>query len=228
MTGTPVVIAVDGPAAAGKGTLARRLADHLGFAYLDTGLLYRAVGARLLDRAGEMVDESAAVAAAEAIAPDDLMRPDLRSDTVASAASRVAAMAGVRRALLGFQRRFAEAPPDQAPGAVLDGRDIGSVVCPDATVKLFITASEDVRAARRLRELQGRGVEAIHDTVLRDLRERDSRDASRAVAPLRPAEDAVVIDTSRLDPDGVLDVALAAIRARYQAAGQPRARSKRL
>ncbi len=227
MSETPMVIAVDGPAASGKGTLARRLADHLGFAYLDTGLLYRAVGARLLDDNEDMASEDAAVRAAEAIQAADLKRGELRTDTVAVAASRVAAMPGVRRALLDFQRRFAQAPPDGASGAVLDGRDIGSVVCPNATVKLFVTAAEDVRAQRRLRELQGRGVEAIHEGVLRDLRERDSRDASRAVAPLRPAEDAIIIDTSLLDPDGVFDAALSAIRSRYQAAEQPRTRSKR-
>ncbi|MCW5700416.1 MAG: (d)CMP kinase [Rhodospirillales bacterium] len=211
---TAIVIAVDGPAAAGKGTLARRLADTLGMAYLDTGLLYRAVGMKVLDTGASPADADAATAAARALRFDDLRRSDLRSDAAADAASRVAAIPTVRKALLGFQRSFAATPPDNAPGAVLDGRDIGSVVCPDASIKIFITASEAVRAARRHRELRQRGLAAIHSRVLADMRERDARDSSRAVAPLKPVEDAFVIDTSDLNPDMVLAVVLETIRAR--------------
>jgi cytidylate kinase len=207
----PAVIAIDGPAAAGKGTLARRLAAHLGYAYLDTGLLYRAVAARMLAAGADPADEQAAVAQARALSPGDLARPDLRDDRIAKAASQVAAIDGVRQALLGFQRAFAASPPDGAPGAVLDGRDVGTVVCPDAGVKLFITASLAVRAARRLKELRERGLEAIDTAVLREMRERDARDSERAIAPLRPADDAVVIDTGEVDPDGVLAAALAIV-----------------
>ena len=207
------VIAVDGPAAAGKGTLARRLAEHLGYAYLDTGALYRAVGIKTLQAGHDPADPVAAAAVARALVPEDLERPDLRSDDAARAASKVAAQAEVRAALLDFQRRFASDPPG-GRGAVLDGRDIGTVVCPDAPVKLFITASLFVRARRRLRELRDRGATVIHSTVLRDMKERDARDSEREVAPLRPALDAYVIDTSDLDPDTVLAVALASVRAR--------------
>ena len=208
------VVAIDGPAAAGKGTLARRLAAELGFAYLDTGLLYRAVGARVLTLGGDPSDTLAAARAAATLAPADLDDPALRLDAAAQAASRVAAIPAVREALLGFQRRFAEAPPGLARGAVLDGRDIGTVVCPGATLKLFVTASLAERAARRLKELRERGSEAIDSHVLRDMQERDARDLSRSVAPLEPAADAVVIDTSGLGPDAVFSAALAAWQAR--------------
>jgi CMP/dCMP kinase len=209
----PVVIAVDGPAAAGKGTLARRLAEHFGYAYLDTGTLYRAVGIKTIRAGHDPAEPEAATAVARALVPEDLERPDLRSDEAARAASEVAAQAGVREALLDFQREFARRPPGGC-GAVLDGRDIGTVVCPDAHVKLFITASLFVRARRRLRELRDRGAAVIHSTVLRDMKERDARDSEREVAPLRPAVDAYVINTSDLDPDTVLAVALASVRAR--------------
>ena len=202
------IIAIDGPAAAGKGTLARRLAAHLGFAYLDTGLLYRAVGARTQAAGCDPAD------AAAALVPADLDDPALRLDAAAQAASRVAAIPAVRDALLEFQRRFAEEPPGGAKGAVLDGRDIGTVVCPRATLKLFVTASLEERAARRLKELRERGSEAIDSRVLRDMRERDARDSARSVAPLEPAADAVVIDTSGRGPDAVFAAALAAWRAR--------------
>jgi CMP/dCMP kinase len=208
-----VVIAIDGPAAAGKGTLARRLARHLDYAYLDTGLLYRAVGVRTLDAGADPSDAAAATAAAEALVAEDLRRDDLRSDAAANAASRVAAVPSVRRALLAFQRRFGETPPDGGIGAVLDGRDIGTVVFPDADLKLFITASPEVRAARRLKELRERGLEAIDDGVLREMQERDARDCERAAAPLGPARDAIVIDTSGLEPDAVFTAALAAFEA---------------
>jgi CMP/dCMP kinase len=206
-----VVIAIDGPAAAGKGTLARRLARHLGYAYLDTGLLYRAVGVSTLGAGADPSDVAAATKAAEDLAAEELNHPDLRSDAAANAASRVAAIPSVRRALLAFQRRFAESPPGGAAGAVLDGRDIGTVVCPTAHLKLFITASLEVRAARRLKELRERGLEAIDSRVLREMQERDARDSTRTEAPLGPASDAIVIDTSGLDPEAVFAAALAAL-----------------
>jgi CMP/dCMP kinase len=209
----PVIIAVDGPAAAGKGTLARRLADHLGYGYLDTGTLYRAVGIKTIRAGHDPADAEAAAAVARTLVAEDLERPELRSDEAACAASVVAAQAGVRAALLDFQRRFARHPPG-GRGAVLDGRDIGTVVCPDAPIKLFITASLFVRARRRLRELRDRGAAVIHSTVLRDMKERDARDSERENAPLRPAVDAYVIDTSDLDPDTVLALALAGVHAR--------------
>ena len=205
------VIAIDGPAAAGKGTLARRLAAHLGYAYLDTGLLYRAVGLRALEMGQGTTAGAPAVAAAGTLTPDDLDRPALRGDEAAVAASRFAAIPEVRAALLDFQRGFAANPPKGAAGAVLDGRDIGTVVCPDADRKLFVTASLEVRVARRLKELRERGLAAIHDRVLRDMQERDARDSARAVAPLHPATDAFVIDTSELDADAAFAVALAFI-----------------
>ncbi|MBK8174954.1 MAG: (d)CMP kinase [Rhodospirillales bacterium] len=202
------VVAIDGPAAAGKGTLARRLAAHLGFAYLDTGLLYRATGARTLAAGDDPADAIAATRAAQALGADDLAGNGLRSDAAANAASKVAAIASVRTALLAFQRQFAQSPPDGAAGAVLDGRDIGTVVCPDAGIKLFVTASVEERAARRVKELRGRGLEAIDTVVLREMQERDARDSARAVAPLEPASDAIVLDTSGLSPDAVFAAAI--------------------
>lgn len=207
------VIAIDGPAAAGKGTLARRIAEHLGYAYLDTGLIYRAVGLKTIGSGAHPTDVEAATAAARALAPEDLKQPELRGDDAANAASKVAAIPSVRAALLDFQRRFAASPPGGAPGAVLDGRDVGTVVCPDADSKLFVTASLEVRAARRLIELRERGVEAIHSRVLKDMKERDTRDSERDTAPLAPAENALLIDTSTLNPDEVFGLALRLVTA---------------
>lgn len=209
-----MIIAIDGPAASGKGTLARRLADHLGFALLDTGLLYRAVGMKVLRAGGDPGDAEAAAGAARRLDAGELDDPELRSDAAAAAASKVGAIPAVRAALLDFQRAFAARPPGGAGGAILDGRDIGTVVCPDADAKLFVTASIAVRAGRRLKELRERGLEAIHSRVLQEMKERDSRDASRAVAPLEPAKDAFVLDTSALDPDAVFTEALMFIEAR--------------
>jgi len=200
------IIAIDGPAAAGKGTLARRLAAHLGLPYLDTGLLYRAVGRRVLDRDESPSDPDAATSAARALLPADLERTDLRGPEADAAAAAVASVPGVRAALLQFQRGFGA-----ARGAVLDGRDIGTVVFPGADLKLFITATPEARAHRRWLELRDRGVIVDPAEVERDIRARDQQDAARAIAPLRPADDAVVIDTTALDRDAafaaVLDVA---------------------
>ena len=190
-----MIIAVDGPAASGKGTLARRLARQFGLAHLDTGLIYRAVGLAVL-QAGERPDnEAAAVAAAHHLDLDNFSVEDLRSDQVGEVASVVAGMPAVRQAVLVVQRRFAA----RASGAVLDGRDIGTVVCPDADVKLFVTASPEVRARRRHAELKAAGFDLDYDEVLAALKARDRRDTERAVAPLRPASDAHLLDTSDLD-----------------------------
>ncbi len=203
-----MIIAIDGPAAAGKGTLARRLAAHLGYAYLDTGLLYRATGWRVVAAGGDPEDPAAAEAAARALDPADLDAPALRGDEAAQAASKVSAVPGVRAALLAFQRAFAHHPPAGYGGAVLDGRDIGTVVCRDAPVKIFLTASVDSRAERRLKELRRRGIDAIPARVLQDMKERDERDMSRADAPLRPADDAFLLDTTDKDADAAFAVAL--------------------
>ena len=181
-----MIIAVDGPVAAGKGTLARRLAEHYGLAYLDTGALYRAVGLALLDGGRSPDDLEAAVAAARTLDAESLQDPRLREERVGEAASRVAALRPVREELLIFQRAFARRPP----GAVLDGRDIGTVVCPDADVKLFVTSPPEARARRRHAELLARGEHMSFAEVLADLERRDERDRDRAVSPLRPAADA--------------------------------------
>lgn len=201
-----IVIAIDGPAAAGKGTLARRLAAHFGLAMLDTGKLYRATGYKVLTQGGDPEDAQAAEAAARALDPAELGNEALRSDEAAQAASKVSAIPGVRAALLDFQRDFAKNPPrlpDGTPanGAILDGRDIGATVCPDADAKLFVTASTEVRAERRFKELQELGHDAIYARVLEDMKERDARDAGRSASPLAAAEDALQMDTSKLDAD---------------------------
>jgi len=210
----PVVIAVDGAAACGKGTLAQRLAAHFGYAHLDTGLLYRAVGLALIRDGKSPDDEAAAVRAAEDLALGTLDDPALRGDEAAEAASAVAALPGVRAALLDLQRRFAAAPPGGEPGAVLDGRDIGTVICPDADYKIFVDAAIEVRAARRVKELRERGAEAIHARVLRDMKARDDRDRHRSVAPLTRAKDAFLLDTTELDADGAFAAALEFITSR--------------
>lgn len=205
----PFVIALDGPAAAGKGTLAKRLATHYGFAHLDTGALYRAVGLAVLKAGRDPSDPDAATTAAQKLDPATLQDPELRSAAAGDASSKVAAIPGVRAALFDFQRRFAASPPGpdgrSCSGSVLDGRDIGTVICPDAPVKIFVTASAEARAGRRLKELQARGEKAIYARVLEDIRARDARDAARADAPMKPADDAVHLDTSDLDIDQVFD-----------------------
>jgi cytidylate kinase len=203
------VIAIDGPTASGKGTLARRLAAHYGYAYLDTGALYRAVGYRVLEAGQDPKDGAAAQKAAAALDPASIPDAELRSDRVGGAASIVAAIPAVREALLALQRGFAADPPGGAPGAVLDGRDIGTVICPDADVKLFVTANVTARAKRRTLELAARGLPADEARVLADLRARDQRDMTRAAAPLKPASDAHLLDTTGLD----IEAAFAAARA---------------
>ena len=193
-------IAIDGPAAAGKGTVSRAVAAHFGFAHLDTGLLYRATGRRTLDGTNP-------VEAAQSLQAADLEADDLRTPEVAQAASRVAAIPDVRQALLNFQRAFAR----RAGGAVLDGRDIGTVICPDAEVKLFVTANDAIRAERRWKELRETGHDDSFDEVLSDLRMRDERDSARAEAPLRPAEDAVQLDTSQMSIDEAIAAAIKVI-----------------
>jgi cytidylate kinase len=208
-----MIIAIDGPAAAGKGTLARRLAKHLGYDFLDTGSLYRGVGLQVLRAGGDPADPAAAKAAAEHLDLKLLGDPDLRGEAAAEAASLVAAQPDVRAALLDFQRDFARRPPG-GKGAVLDGRDAGTVVCPDAEVKLFVTASLEARARRRLAELQAAGRTAIWSAVLQDMQDRDARDSRRDVAPLKPAVDAVVIDTTSLSPDQVFEAARVIVEAK--------------
>ena len=212
------VIAIDGPAASGKGTLAKRLAGHLGYAHLDTGKIYRAVGLAVLRAGADPSDPAAAAAAARALQPDALGDPELGSDAAAGAASKVAALPAVREALLAFQRQFAEHPPNGAPGAVLDGRDVGTVVCPDAEVKLYVTASPEIRAERRHKELLSRGEPSIYARVLQEIQERDARDSGRAAAPLRQAEDAFPLDTSAMGPDAAFDAALAFVERRIDSA----------
>ncbi len=196
-------VAIDGPAAAGKGTISKAVAAHFGFAHLDTGLLYRAVGRRTLHG----VD---AIEAAQSLTAEELDHGDLRTAEIAQAASKVAVIPEVRAALVDFQRAFAR----RAGGAVLDGRDIGTVICPQADVKLFVTASPEVRAERRYLELEAKGADVTRDQVLADVRERDARDAERSTAPMKPADDSVLLDTSDLSIDAALAQALAIIESK--------------
>jgi CMP/dCMP kinase len=214
-----MIVAVDGPVAAGKGTLARRLAAEFGFAYLDSGSLYRAVAARLLRAGGDPADGAQAAAAAAGLAPGDLAAADLRAERVGNAASVVAAHPGVRQALLAYQREFAHRPPGNAKGAVLDGRDIGTVVCPDAAVKLFVTASAPARARRRYLELKAADPAVSEAAILADLQARDARDSARAAAPLKPAADAHLLDTTNLDIEAAFAAARAIVVARLGAPG---------
>ncbi len=194
-----MIVTIDGPAAAGKGTLARRLAAALGYVYLDTGAIYRAVAKSMLDAGGDPDDPGEAAAHAEALDPAMLEDRGLRGEAVGDAASRVAALPAVRTALLAFQRRVAATPP----GAVLDGRDTGTVICPEAELKLFVTASLEERARRRLEELRSKGETLMLPEVLAEVAARDSRDRTRLTAPLQPADDAVEIDTTGMTPDAV-------------------------
>ncbi len=202
-------VAIDGPAAAGKGTISKAVAARFGFAHLDTGLLYRAVGRRTLN--GED-----AVAAARSLTAEELDQGDLRTADIAQAASKVAVIPEVRAALVDFQRAFAR----RAGGAVLDGRDIGTVICPEAEVKLFVTASAEVRAERRFLELREKSAEITREQVLQDVRERDERDAARSAAPMVAAKDAVLLDTSDLSIDDALERAVSVVNQKLPDASE--------
>jgi len=203
------VVAIDGPAASGKGVISRRLGASFGLPVLDTGLLYRAVGAAVLRAGCDLGDQEAARLAALALDVRQLDAADLRSEQMGEAASRVAVHPAVRRALLEFQRAFAM----REPGAVLDGRDIGTVIFPEAPVKFFVTASVEARAERRWRQLSSQGEAATYEDTLADIRRRDARDAAREAAPMRPSSDAVLLDTTDLDIDGAFDAARRIVEA---------------
>ena len=213
-----MIIALDGPSASGKGTLARRLAEELDFAYLESGLLYRALAAELLARGADPSEAEAAVRAAGTLALEKLDRPGLRGEEVSQAASRVAAIPAVRTVLLELQRGFAEQPPEGKAGAVIEGRDIGTVICPEAQVKIFVTASPEARAGRRHKELLERGEASIYARVVQEMRERDNRDSGRAAAPLRPAPDAVILDTTDMDAEEAFQAALGIVASKRPAA----------
>jgi cytidylate kinase len=210
-----MIIAIDGPAASGKGTLAKRVAEHFRLPWLDTGLLYRAVARDVRASGASLENEAAAVAAARSLDPATLSDPGLRFAGVGDAASVVAKFPRVRRELLAFQRDFAR----QSPGAVLDGRDIGTVVCPDADVKIFVTASLEVRARRRYEESRGRGEPSTYEAILDIIRRRDERDTRRIDAPMRPAEDAILLDTTNLDIDAAFDAAVGLIKRKIGQSG---------
>jgi len=211
-----LIIAVDGPAAAGKGTLSRRLATEYKLAHLDTGALYRATARDVLAAGIDPTDGEAAALVAAKLDPATLADPALRTEAVGRTASIVSAHPAVRAALLEYQRNFAYHPPEGMAGAVLDGRDIGTVVCPQATVKLFVTASLEARSSRRLRELEAAGGPVDAAAVLADMQARDERDSSRSASPLKPASDAVVLDTSGLDADEAFGAAVSIVRARIR------------
>jgi cytidylate kinase len=204
-----MIIAIDGPAAAGKGTIAVKLARHYGLHHLDTGLLYRAIGRLMEDKGLDLDDPVAAGEIARTLKPADLGHADLRGREAGELASRVAVHPEVRSALVDFQRDFARMPP----GAVLDGRDIGTAICPEADVKIFVTASPEVRARRRTDELNAKGRDVPYERILAEILERDERDSHRSAAPLRQADDAVRLDTTRLDADAAFDAALAIVEA---------------
>jgi cytidylate kinase len=204
-----VIIAIDGPAASGKGTLGKKLAAHYGLRHLDTGLIYRAVAKALLDAGRRPDDVAAAVAAAQALDPARFDEPALKSHNVGEAASVVSAIPGVRAALVAFQRDFAAKPP----GAVLDGRDIGTVICPNADVKIYVTAAPEVRARRRAAEYQAQGRNIDEAAVLADILKRDERDTQRAAAPLKQAPDAHLLDTTALDVTGAIAAAIVIVES---------------
>jgi CMP/dCMP kinase len=204
-----MIIAIDGPAASGKGTLAKKLAQHYGYRHLDTGVIYRAVAHALLEEGADLRDEALAVAAAVELDPETFGNPALKSQKVGEAASVVSAIPRVREVLLDFQRQFAATPP----GAVLDGRDIGTVICPNADVKIFVVADPKVRAHRRTLEAKSRGEEADEARILQDIIQRDERDRNRATAPLKPAADAYLLDNTNLDIEAAVRAAVDIVEA---------------
>jgi CMP/dCMP kinase len=204
-----MIIAIDGPAASGKGTLGKKLAAHYGLRHLDTGLIYRAVAKSVFDAGRRPDDKAAAIAAAQALDPAGFDEPALKTHKVGEAASVVSAIPEVRAALLAFQRAFAAKPP----GAVLDGRDIGTVICPDADVKIYVTATPEVRARRRAAEYRAQGRDIAEATVLADILKRDERDSQRAAAPLKQAPDAHLLDTTHLDIDAAIRAAIDIVEA---------------
>lgn len=219
--GRKVMIAVDGPSASGKGTLARKMAERLGYAYLDTGALYRAVALATLELGGDpslFEDVAPALAIVERnLTPELLDNPALRGHAVSDAASKVAALPEVRLHLIDYQRAFAKNPPGDVGGAILDGRDIGTVICPDADVKLFVTASAPIRAQRRFAELKDRNPALTLEMVLQDIQQRDQRDSSRKVAPTVAAQDAYILDTTRLNITEALEEAVSVVSAKFLA-----------
>ncbi|MBV8916999.1 (d)CMP kinase [Bradyrhizobium sp.] len=204
-----MIIAIDGPAASGKGTLGKRLAQHYGYRHLDTGVIYRAVAHALLRQGADLRDEARAVKAALELEPETLADPALKSHEAGEAASVVSAIPKVREVLVDFQRAFAAGPP----GAVLDGRDIGTVICPGADVKIFVVADPEVRARRRAAEVRSRGEEADEAKILADILARDERDQNRPVAPLKPAKDAYLLDNSKLDIEAGVRAAIDIVEA---------------
>ena len=219
-----IVIAIDGPAASGKGTLARKIAEELNLAHMDTGALYRAVGYEVLQSGGDPEDETTALIATDTLknklekqgASEILGLEALKSDETGQAASKVAAIQSVRDALLDLQRDFAASPGERYKGAILDGRDIGTVIAPAADVKIFVTASIETRAERRTKELQSKDLGVTYEAVLKDMHERDTRDTARTAAPMIQAPDAITLDTSALNPAEMLDQALKIIRNKVQ------------
>ncbi|MDA0707632.1 MAG: (d)CMP kinase [Proteobacteria bacterium] len=203
-----IVVALDGPAASGKGTLARKLADHFNLALLDTGALYRAVGLTVIKKGGNPENEADALNAAKEIGKISFKSSELRSESIGSAASKVAAIPAVRQVLIDFQRHFAAHPPEGKDGTILDGRDIGTVICPQADVKIFITANTETRAKRRfIEEFGSAGTDEQYKAILKEIQDRDLRDTERATSPLKQAENAYLIDTSNSDIEAVFETA---------------------
>lgn len=206
-----MIIAIDGPAGAGKGTIARGIALHYNLAHLETGLLYRALAFKIIKNKLDLNNINKLTELASTITLEDLKNKDLRSEEIGNLASKIAALPEVRQTLLDFQRNFANIPPSGFNGAILDGRDIGTLVCPQANIKFYITAQLEVRAQRRLKELQDKGIKSIYTSVIQSMMDRDLRDESRQQAPLKVAKDAYVIDTSNLSPDDVLKQSITVI-----------------
>lgn len=217
-----MIITIDGASASGKGTLAIHLAQHFHYPYLDTGALYRTVGLILMEKGQDPENEILAQTAAESLKIEEMPflqnNPKLRNEQVASYAAKVSSIPGVRKALFNFQRRFALSPVrkdgSKANGAILDGRDVGTNICPEAEIKLFLKASSEIRAQRRLKELQEKGFYAIYDTILSEIEERDERDARRTIAPLRPASDALIVDTSDMTANDVFATVIQFIKGK--------------